>query len=127
MRRYNNVPAPHGVCPSYKDGKYVWTEIKLLGYSSEDNKFAVMLLDSRQVKKISRLSVVFKHDNLEQFKKRIRFAKAMQQVAMEELRFQSFVSSLPMSMVSEMPSTTKQNIIEKTKRKIQPILHKGIL
>lgn len=59
-----------------------------------------MIMDSRQVKKISRLSVVFRHDNLEKFKKRIRFAKAMQQVAMEELRFQAYVGNLPMSMIS---------------------------
>lgn len=58
-------------------------EVKLVGYSREDSKFIVQLMDSKQIKRVSRLSVVFKHESLEQFKKRIRLAKAMHQVAME--------------------------------------------
>jgi hypothetical protein len=61
---YVNTPAPHGKCPSYSHNKYIWTDIKLMGYSPEDNKYILMLMDSKQVKRVSRLSIVFKNDNL---------------------------------------------------------------
>lgn len=70
-------------------------EVKLVGYSVEDSKFIVQLVESKAMKRVSRLSIVFKHENLEQFKKRIRVAKALQQVAMEELRFEKYVDGLP--------------------------------
>lgn len=54
-----------------------------------------MLMDSKQMKRVSRLSIVFKNDNIEQFKKRIRLAKALQQVVLEELRFEKYIQSLP--------------------------------
>ena len=70
-------------------------EVKLVGYSVEDSKFIVQLVESKAMKRVSRLSIVLKHENLEQFKKRIRVAKALQQVAMEEKKKKKYVDGLP--------------------------------
>ena len=57
------LPSPQAKSPVYCDHEYVWSEVQVLAYDPQTDKFTVRVLRSGQLKTISKLSLQFSFEN----------------------------------------------------------------
>lgn len=67
LKKYQNVPPPHGKAPIYQGGEYVWVDIELLNYDDKTGKFYIKVLQNGLLKFVNRLSLQFKDEDHEKF------------------------------------------------------------
>lgn len=90
----------HAVCPTFVDGKYVWSEARVIDYDKKTDRFHVIIPKTQQNKWVVRLSLMFKDEDSEAYKERVELSKQRQSNAEDEVRFKQFVDSQPSSLVS---------------------------
>jgi hypothetical protein len=78
----------HGVSPIFEKGEYLWRPVKVIDYDYKEKKYKVQVSgDSKQIKFITRLSLLFYDEDPEVFKKRVNECKQRQRNVEAELRF----------------------------------------
>jgi len=83
--------SPHGYSPMFKDNKYSWRPVKVLGYSNETKRYQVEFQETGIKKAVSRLALRFFCEDPFLFQKRIEKAKLLKRKADEETRFSDYV------------------------------------
>jgi hypothetical protein len=91
---------PHAVSPSFEKGEYTWKQVQVLGYDEKERKFKVRVMQNRQEKMVTRLSLLFYAEDPELFKERVELCKLRQKHVEQELRFTDLVDSIPADAVS---------------------------
>lgn len=66
----------HGVSPVFEKGEYVWRPVKVLSYDYKLQKYRVQISgDSKQIKMITRLSLLFYDEDPNVFRQRVNECK----------------------------------------------------
>ena len=84
-----------GECPLFENGKYLWMEVKVVGYDPEAKQAIVHRLSVDDIKKVSRLSIRFSEDQqpLEEYWRRVNLAKKFHKHHRETNKFVRYVQS----------------------------------
>lgn len=104
----------HGVSPIFDKGEYLWRPVKVLGFDQKSNRYQVQVSgDSKQVKLITRLSLLFYDEDPNVFRQRVNECKQRQRNVEAELRFTSYVDSLPTESVSTLSKQRRDAFMNK--------------
>ncbi|CAD8161959.1 unnamed protein product [Paramecium pentaurelia] len=115
IQQFKNDKSYHAKCPFYEGNGYVWTEVQILDYDQNQQKFIVKIMKNDQIKYVSRLSLMLKTENETEFNLRLQQCRILQKQAEEELRFFKYVNSIPDQLITSLPIQTKINIKKKLK------------
>ena len=104
----------HGVSPVYDGKVYVWQPVRVLDYDAKSARFKILVVDSGQVKMVSRLSLMFYDEDHSQFQVRLNKCRERRENVESELRFQNYVDSLPANFVGHTPHAMLNNILQRS-------------
>ncbi|CAD8081115.1 unnamed protein product [Paramecium sonneborni] len=122
IEQFKNDKSYHAKCPFYQGNGYLWTDVQILDYDEQQQKFIVKILKNDQIKAVTRLSLMLKTENEADFNQRLQQCRILQKQAEEELRFFKYVTNIPDQLVTTIPVQTKINIKKKLKlNKLQNI------
>jgi len=108
---------PHALSPMYVDKEYTWRPVKVVGYNWTDHKFKVVSTGPKPVEKeVTRLSLLFYAEDPDAFKERVSLCKMHQFNVETELRFTSYVDSIPADAVSVLTRDRRENFLAKCMR-----------
>ncbi len=113
VERYRGDSNAHGKSPVYVDGKYQWVDIQVLGYDPTSDRFEIRTM-AGMTKQVNRLSILFRDEDMDKFRSRLKICKMRQQVAEDDTRFQEYVSRQDSKEVSSIPMSVKKNVLGKT-------------
>lgn len=108
---------PHALSPMYVDKEYTWRPVKVTGYNWTDHKFQVTSVGPKPIdKEVTRLSLLFYAEDPDAFKERVSLCKMHQFNVETELRFTSYVDSIPADAVSVLTRDRRENFLAKCMR-----------
>lgn len=111
----NDGEKPHAKCPYFKNGAYIWVDVRVLDYDKEQKKFHVELLGlEKEFKKyVGRLSLYFLKEDYQKFKQRVHQCKFYQQRAENQLVLIKYIESINDIHVSPLPTPMINQILSK--------------
>lgn len=108
----NSHSETHALSPVYNGVVYIWQPVKVIGYDPAKKKFKVLVIESQQIKLVSRLSLLFNEENKEDFYTRLNQCKDRREIVENELRFQEFVDGI-IGGICSIPAKVMSNISDR--------------
>ena len=128
VRFYKGTQGPHAKSPVYDVGSYAWEEVELMGYDPREKKFIVKICSNEIQKKVQRLAIMFKDEDIKLFEERVSQARQLQMNFDAEQRFYDLVDNVPAATVSQLQKSIKNKIMQKAVARIRsPERYKEIL
>ena len=91
--------------------------MKVVGFDEATKKYKVLVGDSKCVKMVTRLSLLFYEEDPDAFKERVNLCKERQKNVEAELRFTNMVDSVSPSDVSVLQLERRQSFLNMCMRK----------
>lgn len=75
VEKYKENKGPHGKSPVYVSGQYRWVDIQVVGYDEENDRYLIKTLAGGMLKEVNRLSILFKDEDMDMFRSRLKVCK----------------------------------------------------
>lgn len=87
VQRYKDDPKAHAKSPLYVEGRYQWVDVQVLAYDRPSDRYQIRTCAGGLSKWVNRLSVLFRDEDMDKFRSRLKICKMRQQVAEDDTRF----------------------------------------
>ena len=104
---------PHAISPCFADNEYAWKPVRVVGYDYQTNKYKVEVCNTRQIKYVTRLSLLFYAEDPGQFRERVNLCKTRLKNCMGELGFTREVDKVKHDAVSTLSKERRESFMRK--------------
>jgi len=104
---------PHAMSPCFADNEYAWKPVRVLGYDYAQKKYKVEVCNTRQVKLVTRLSLLFYAEDPAQFRTRVNLCKTRLKNCMAEIAFTKEVDKVKHDAVSTLSKERRESFMRK--------------
>lgn len=104
---------PHAISPCFADNEYAWKPVRVIGYDEPSKKFRVEVCATRQVKLVTRLSLLFYAEDPGSFRTRVNLCKTRLKNCMAELAFTKEVDKVKHEAVSTLSKERRESFMRK--------------
>ncbi|KAL4494234.1 hypothetical protein ABPG73_018753, partial [Tetrahymena malaccensis] len=105
-----NPQGPHGKCPIYLNKQYEWTDVQVLDYDENTDKYLVRIIATDQLKHVVRLSLMFNEEDQTKFKERVDLSKSRQVNAEDAIRFDKYVNKVADDLIQPLSAEWRKQI-----------------
>lgn len=104
---------PHAMSPCFADGEYSWKPVFVVGYDYTQKKFKVQVCNTRQIKLVTRLSLLFFAEDPVAFRQRVNLCKTRLKNCRAEIAFTREVDKVKHNAVSTLSKTRRESFMRK--------------
>lgn len=104
---------PHAISPCFADGEYSWRAVFVKGYDPIQKKFEVQVANTRQVKFVTRLSLLFYAEDPAAFRTRVNLCKTRLKNCLAEISFTKEVDRVKHDVVSTLSKERRESFMRK--------------
>lgn len=91
---------PHAISPCFSDNEYSWKPVRVIGYEYPTKRFQVEVCMTKQVKLVTRLSLLFYAEDPVSFRTRVNLCKTRLKNCRAEIAFTREVDKIKHDTVS---------------------------
>lgn len=100
-------------CPSFINNRYQWVKVRVLAYDREQSKFEVEVIDTGQIKYVSRHALLFVEENSKIFVQILLQEQHRSGQIRDYYKFTEYIAQMPDDVVGPMDERLKDNIFNR--------------
>ncbi len=104
---------PHAISPCFADNEYAWKPVRVVDYDHAQKKFKVEVCNTKQVKFVTRLSLLFYAEDPTAFRTRVNLCKTRLKNCMAENFFTREVDKVKHEAVSTLSRERRESFMRK--------------
>lgn len=104
---------PHAISPCFADNEYAWKPVRVVGYDYQVSKYKVEVCNTRQIKFVTRLSLLFYAEDPGMFRERVNLCKTRLKNCFAELAFTKEVDKVKHDAVSTLSKERRESFMRK--------------
>ena len=104
---------PHAISPCFADNEYSWKPVRVIGYEYPTKRFQVEVCMTKQVKLVTRLSLLFYAEDPVSFRTRVNLCKTRLKNCRAEIAFTREVDKVKHDTVSTLSKERRESFMRK--------------